>query len=272
MKLCVVQITDVPEEFIDASLAMLKPSVDKVLRPDTEVALKGSTGGLPGDNPVDFDNPYFSFLSEWAIVEAIVQAEKEGFDAALVGCFGDPGVREARSVVGIPVIGPCEATLHFACQLGRKFAIITANMPGQIAQMEEQVRQHGLEGRLAPNGVRMDKEPFAEAWGKGVKNPKLAADSIAEVARECVADGADVVIVGCCGMGPLCSMAGFNKITVGGQDVPILDPVMVAAKTAEMAVDIRKGTGLPIPSRLRKQALPSKEDLARVRSVFGLPT
>jgi len=46
---------------------------------------------------------------------------------------------------------------------------------------------------------------------------------------------------------------------------------MVAMKTAEMAVDIKKGAGLPIPSRTRNYVLPSKEDWARVRSNFGLP-
>ena len=106
---------------------------------------------------------------------------------------------------------------------------------------------------------------------KGLQNPNLVADIIAEGARECVADGADVVIIGCCGLGPLCTLAGFNKITVGGQEVPVLNAVTIVAKTTEMAVDIKKGTGLPIPSRIRGQALPSKGDLARVRAVYCLP-
>jgi hypothetical protein len=78
-------------------------------------------------------------------------------------------------------------------------------------------------------------------------------------------------VLGCAGTSLLCSMVGFNQISVDGQVVPILDPVMVAMKTAEMAVDIKKGTGLPIPSRTSNYVLPSKEDWARVRSSFGLP-
>ncbi len=271
MKLCVVQITDTPEEFLGPSLDMLKPCFDKVLRPDTEVVLKGAKGGLKGDNPLDFDNPYFAFMNERALIEAMLEAEKEGCDAVWVNCFGDPGVKQARSVVGIPVFGPAEATMHFACQLGRKFAIIAANMPGQIAQMEAQVRQHGLQDRLIPNGVRLDKHPFAESWQKSLRDPQFGADCVAEVARECVADGADVIVIGCCGTGPVCSRAGLNQIAIGERRVPILDPVMVVAKTAEMAVDIQKGTGLPIPARTGNCALPSREDWARVRSVFGLP-
>jgi allantoin racemase len=137
--------------------------------------------------------------------------------------------------------------------------------------MEDQVRQHDLQGRLITNGVRADKTPFEEAMTKGMQDPKFIAASIEEVARGCVADGADVVIIGCCGLGPLCTLAGFNKITVGGQEVPVLNAVTIVAKTTEMAADIRRGAGLPIPSRIRGQALPSKGDLARVRTVYGLP-
>jgi len=260
-----------PQEFTEAALGMLKPSFQRVLRPDTEVVLKLPKDALTADNTLDFNNPYFAFLNKRPIIEAFIEAEREGFDAAWINCFGDPGVKEARAVVGIPILGTCEPTLHFACQLGRKLAIIVANMPGQVAQIEDQVSSLGLADRLITNGVRPDTEPFAQAWKKGVKDPKAAADSIAEVARGCIADGADVIVIGCCGLGPLCSIAGFDKLTVDGQDVPVLNPVMLAAKTAEMVADIRKGTGLPIPARVRNYALPSREDWTRVRSVFGLP-
>jgi allantoin racemase len=91
------------------------------------------------------------------------------------------------------------------------------------------------------------------------------------VAKECVADGADVIVIGCAGTSLFCSMVGFNQITIDGQVVPIIDSVMAAVKTAEMAVDIKKGVGLPMPSRTRNYVLPSKEDWARVRANFGLP-
>lgn len=271
MRICLVHITEMPEGFHEIWFSMVQQSFDKVLRSDTEVVLKPIKRGLKGDNVLDFDNPYFALLDRVAIVEAFIEADREGFDAACVHCFGDPGVREARSVVGLPIFGPAESSMHFACQLGRRFAIIGTNMPGQLAQIEEQVREHGLQDRLIPNGIRFDKEPFARIWDKWLGNPQMAADAVAEVARECVADGADVIVLGCAGTSLLCSMAGFNKIIVDGQVVPILDSVMVGMKMAEMAGDIKKGTGLPLPARTRNYVLPSKEDWARVRANFGLP-
>ncbi|RLC92575.1 MAG: hypothetical protein DRI39_08110 [Chloroflexi bacterium] len=272
MRLCLVHITELPQEFHDAWLGAVEQSFRKVLRPDTEVVLKPIRRGLKGDNVLDFDNPYFAFLDRREIIEAFIEADAEGFDAASVHCFGDPGVKEARAVVNMPIFGPGESSLHFACQLGRRFAIIAANMPGQLGQVSEQVRQHGLEGRLIPNGIRFDKEPFAQVWEKWLGNPQLAADAVAEIAEECVADGADVIVLGCAGTSLLCSMVGFNQISVSGQTVPILDCVMVGMKTAEMAVDIKNGAGLPIPSRARNYVLPSRDDWTRVRSAFGLPS
>lgn len=272
MKLVLIHITELPEEFIEGWFGAVQCSFNKVLRPDTEVVLKPIKHGLKGDNVLDFDNPYFALMDKREIIEAFIEADKEGFDAASVHCFGDPGIKEARAVVRMPLFGPAESTLHFACQLGRRFAIVGTTMPGQLEQLSEQVRQHGLEGRMIPNGIRFDPEPFAQVFDKWLANPQLCADSVAQVAKGCVADGADVIILGCAAASMFCSMVGFNKIDIEGQEVPILDSVMVALKMAEMSIDIKNATGLPIPSRTRNYVLPSQEDWVRVRGAFGLPT
>lgn len=272
MKLALVHITELPDEFVDGWYSMVQASFSKVLHPDTEVVIKPIKHGLKGDNVLDFDNPYYALMDKREIVEAFIEADREGFDAGVVHCFGDPGIREARAVVRMPVFGPAESAMHFACQIGRRFAILGTNMPGQPEQLSEQVKHNGLEQRLIPNGIRFDKEPFVEAFPRWMGNPQLCAESVAESARECVNDGADVIVLGCAGTSMFCSMAEFNKLTVDNQEVPILDSVMVAMKMAETAVEIKKGTGLPIPSRTRNYVLPSSNDWTRVRSAFGLPS
>jgi allantoin racemase len=270
MRLALVHITELPEEFAEGWFSLVRTSFQAVLRPDTQVVLRPIKRGLKGDNVLDFDNPYYAFLDRREIVEAFIDADREGFDAGSVHCFGDPGIREARAVVGMPLFGPAESAMHFACQIGRQFAIIGTNMPGQRQQLSEQVRQHGLEQRLIPNGIRFDDEPFVEAFPKWMANPQLCADGVSRVAERCVADGADVIVLGCAGTCALCSKVGLNKIGAHGQEVPIVDSVMVAMKMAEMAVDVRNGTGLPIPSRTGNYILPRQEDWKRVRSAFGL--
>ena len=43
----------------------------------------------------------------------IKQAEKDGFDAAVMGCFYDPGLHDAREIVEDMVItAPAETCMH----------------------------------------------------------------------------------------------------------------------------------------------------------------
>ena len=43
------------------------------------------------------------------VVQTIVDAAREGYDAVIVDCTADPGVVDARGLVGIPVVGAGEA-------------------------------------------------------------------------------------------------------------------------------------------------------------------
>ena len=53
-------------------------------------------------------------IIELALFEVIPNLEAEGFDAAIIGCCYDPGVRISRELVSMPVVGPLEASVNFA--------------------------------------------------------------------------------------------------------------------------------------------------------------
>ena len=53
------------------------------------------------------------------LVSTIKQAENEGFDAVIVGCFPDPGLGEGREITANTlVVGPGEASILIAATLG----------------------------------------------------------------------------------------------------------------------------------------------------------
>jgi len=58
-------------------------------------------------------------------INQIIEGEREGFDGVLVDCFGDVGVKTAREITNIPVVGPGEASMVFAVALGHRFSVIT---------------------------------------------------------------------------------------------------------------------------------------------------
>ncbi len=55
------------------------------------------------------------------IIAKAIEAEREGADAVIVDCMGDPGVQACREAIDIPVIGPAEASMHLAAVLGHRF-------------------------------------------------------------------------------------------------------------------------------------------------------
>ena len=271
MRLCIVSNTDLPAKWVGNMLGTLQPSFAKVLRPDTEVALKPAKGGLRGDNYYDFDHPYFGFLNDAKIVEGF----HRGWQGRLRCCLGELLRRsrrphspargrhaDRRPRRGHPALRLPDRTEDGHYHPGPARDAVSDRGPAAI---------HGLESRLINNGIRSEPEPFEVAFAKGQKDPGYTVEAVSQVARGCVADGADVIVIACCGTGPLLSRAGFNKLVVGDQVVPVLDPMMVAAKMAETMADVRKGAGLPIPSRTRSHALPSEADWKRVRTLFGLP-
>src|SRR4249919_2284962 len=59
------------------------------------------------DNGIhSIESAYEELLSAPKAIERIQTLEAEGCDAAIIGCFGDPGLEAARELVSMPVIGP----------------------------------------------------------------------------------------------------------------------------------------------------------------------
>lgn len=265
-RICVVDI--VAEEISQQFTYYAEKISAKVLGTGTEIGVKALK---PGIVSLGSYAAYFEFLNRREIIEKVIEADREGYDAVVVHCFGDPGVREARGVVNIPVIGPGESSLLLACMLGHKFGVVTVNAPNAVPGMEIMIREYGLQDRAIPKSVRTISMAWKEWLRKGPEEAtELVLPDIIDKAEGCVADGADVIIIGCTMLGPLCTLSGIAKIP--DSDIPILDCLAVALKTAEYVVDLNSRLGLPPVSRASLYARPREKDFNRMRTVFGLKT
>src|SRR5690606_10666599 len=94
-----------------------------------------------------------------------MDAAREDFDGAMVACSGDPGVAEARTLSGIPIVGPMEATLHLACSYAYKFGIVTVKENSWAETCDMIVAANGLSSRYA--GVERIGIPSTEAFATG---------------------------------------------------------------------------------------------------------
>lgn len=270
MKICVLNITPVPEEFRAASLQTVTACCARVLAPDTELCFRAPAAGcvtLP-QYLEDFRNPWFRHLVTHEVLRTVIAADGEGFDAIVVNCFDDPGVEEARARVRTPVFGLSEPTFHYACQLGARLGALVPDMPGQVAFVAAQVAAMGLAGRLIPNGVRAERKRFTESFAEALLRPQAMIERLAAQARELVDDGADVVVIACGGLGQVCGTQGFHALEHRGAIVPVVNPLTTAVKTAEAMVQIQRALGTPIPSRVHAAQLDA-DAIARIEDGFG---
>lgn len=58
------------------------------------------------------------------LLSEILAAEKEGADAAIIGCCSDPGLMEAQRTVKIPVVGPLQAAAAIAASRGKNLGVL----------------------------------------------------------------------------------------------------------------------------------------------------
>jgi len=207
--------------------------------PGTEVAVVDVPEG-----PASIESAYEEALCVPATIELILKCERDGFDAAIIGCFGDPGLEAARELARMPVVGPCESSLLLAAGLGHKFSILTI-VDSMVAGQELLAYKAGVREKLA--SVRATGIPVLDLM-KDVEKTKAR---LIEVAGRCVReDRADAFLFGCMTMSFL-DMAEEIAAAVGA---PAVNAGKAALKHAETLVSMgvsHSKTAYPIPAKMQ---------------------
>jgi allantoin racemase len=123
----------------------------QVMGDTAEVVVHGLRPGTYPDGiaPMDVNSiGGLRMLNEQQVLEAAVAAQHAGYDAMAIGCFFDPALHQARSLVDIPVVSLTESCMLTACSLGRKFAVVSIT-DFQKMLTEELAQSYGLAGRMA---------------------------------------------------------------------------------------------------------------------------
>ena len=125
------------QSFVDP--AEQAPYIDRLRARLQNLASPGITVDVHGIAPPDrYFHPITEFRCAQQTIHAALEAERAGYDAFVIGHFQEPGLTECRGAVNIPVIGLGEATMLFACSIGRRIGLVTID-PVFIPWHEEQV-------------------------------------------------------------------------------------------------------------------------------------
>ena len=108
-----------------------------------KITYPGTTIDIRGITP--FDSYAHNLVEMRCAREMIcnaVAAEREGYDAFIVGHFQDAGLYEARAVVDIPVVSLGESSMLYSCQLAQRIGVVTINTRF-IPWFQHQIRKYG---------------------------------------------------------------------------------------------------------------------------------
>jgi allantoin racemase len=246
--------------------ATLRRHAGQVLPPGASVTLHGLRPGTYGQEfaPIHaIRHRYLEFINEAQVCEAAMAAERAGYDAFALGCFYDPALREARSLVDIPCVGLSETCMLIACSLGHRFGLVSLE-GSQRAQHQELARAYGLSERLA--GVVPMHPPIDEYMlevGEGEARPLL--DAFGEACRRLVGMGAEVVIPG---DGFLNEFVWRHRVQAMHGAV-VMDALGTLFRYAGFLAGARAALGLQV-SRNGRYARPPSAMLAQARAAAGL--
>ena len=227
--------------------------------PGTEVHVQGvrETAGI---------GVHYRFLEYHDTREVIynaMRAEREGYDAFLIGNASDSGVLIAREVANIPVLALTETALLVSCMMGASVGLITVSEKWTPRIMEN-VRRCGMEHRVVgAEGLNTSPLELKKAMVDDSLRDVVVADFVA-ASKRLMAKGAEIIIPAGGDVIVFLADAGMYEI----ERAPIINGIVELIKMGETAVKLRKHTGRFTSKRFGFSA-PSGEFLARVRAFYG---
>ncbi|TIQ18307.1 MAG: hypothetical protein E5X51_26500 [Mesorhizobium sp.] len=238
----------------------LRRIIQKAAASGTEITVDG----LSPHRAIADQYRYLELLDTVEVTEKGLQAEKDGYDAFLVGNIFEPGVHELRELLNIPVLGLRESSIQVACLMGASFSLINVN-PKFVPRIMEGVRNQGVMSRLASVETMTVERPGA--FDLAFRDDDARAEVVrqfTEAANRCIEKGAEVLIPAGGSLMTVLTEAGIHEVN----SAPVLNGPLALVKTAEMAVQIKQLTGV-FTSKRMTYAPPTGKLLTDVRKAYG---
>lgn len=168
--------------------------------------------------------PAIATWRDWyAVAEPLCRlVERERAAAYIVACVSDPGVEAVRLATDRPVLGLLRCAVAAALARADRFGII-AFLETSRPRQRRVLQAMGVEARLAgyePLNLPMEV----------LTDPVAPRARLQQAARALVAQGAEVVVLGCAGM------AGHLRAAEDAAGVPVVEPCQAAGTQALLSV------------------------------------
>ncbi len=208
-----------PNRNKDLTEMFMKSARKNITNPDTEL--------IPFTNPLGSlhcDCYFADYQSTWSFIRALLEeVEKSKPDAVVIAGFGNFGIFALKEALDIPCLSIAEISQTIACTLGHKYSILTV-LKSNVPYQEDLVKLLCFQEKCASvRGMNVDTMTAKTSEETKERLKKEIETIILE-------DRAEVVVLG---GARFCVYADELSKEIG---IPILDPVDVTVKMAEMYV------------------------------------
>lgn len=194
------------------------------------VDFKALNNGVPLNGYIDM------VRNEALLLEAIMQAEKDGYDAAISLCFADTGVEHARKLVNMPVLGCTRVGVHLAAILGRKACLLQPDYSVNARTTLHTIDGYGMEGKVVMCDPKVDSMEILIASQACLQTGEVTEpiNKLVETAiRSFNEDNTDSVIFG---SGAMLGCEGIltAELKKRGYNVPVINGMSAAIGVAQV--------------------------------------
>ena len=193
-------------------------------RDDLEV-----THSMLESGPASIESEFDEALAIPDTIRLAIEAERAGAHAIVIDCMGDPGIASCREAVSIPVLGPCQTSLHVAAMLGHRFSFITV-LDRLRGMLDHIVAGYGLTGSYA--AFEAVNVPVLDICDDVDKLGRLLAEKAIKTVRE---DHAGAIVLGCTGFMGLAEVIRAELLKEE-LDVPVIDAIPLTIRMADALV------------------------------------
>jgi Asp/Glu/hydantoin racemase len=247
--------------FVDA----LRQHAERVGSPGTQITVHGMDADL-GHGLLQADVILSPAVYTSVVVPLFLRnawkAQREGYDAFVIGTFAEPVLRELRSLVDIPVVSAFEASMLAGCTVAPKMALLVLSEQ-TVPYVEASIERHRLAARVSSIQL-IDSVMLETDLDREFEAPAAYLGRFKSAARKAIAAGADAVIPAEGMVAAIVAVNGLQEV----DGVPVIDAVGVSILAAEHAITLRQRIGLK-PSRLRAYTQPTPAALAALSPTWS---
>jgi len=236
----------------------LAEHLNGVKRPETKVDINGVDDGSMDlhYNAVVAVNSY----GPGGVLNKIIQAADQGYDAVAIGCFLDPAMQEAREVVPIPVLGLGEASMLMACMYGHRFSGVAFHSK-QAQYYDRKAFEYGLTARHIPFGnLGIDFNEVQTAF----TSPETMTGNFISESRRLATQGAEVILAACATVNAIIRREKIQEV----DGTLVMDCNAVLLKLTDAMAELSQSIGLRASQRLLYQR-PDRRSLGEWMKIYG---